>query len=93
MSDWQVGDLALCLYGGRWVTWGSGGEGPSPQRGAIYKVDRISLVGGLVGLWIEGFTHDCFEASEFRKIKPDTHEPCEEEFRILLQLSKKRVKA
>lgn len=104
MSDqWNVGDLALCVKTDEWRGDASGLllQG-GPAYGAVNTVSKVSITRcGYIVLQFEGVATPqnlngrpipwC--ATRFRKIKPDTAEPCEAEFRILLQLSKKRVSA
>lgn len=97
MSDWQVGDLAVCVDGGpgrdsRWRVCGQlfrEGDGPL-EAGQIYTVRAIRadvdhLAFGLVeipGPW---------RADRFRKLRPDAHEACEEEFATLLKRAPAKV--
>lgn len=94
-ADWKVGDLALCVdarnsfvlvEGRTYAVEGLSSGGPSWLGGSfgygLYLQGVVSM--GLTG---------AFDPRRFRKIRPDEPKACEEEFRILLQLSKKRVAA
>jgi hypothetical protein len=93
-DDWKVGDLAVCV---------SSVAGSVLVEGRVYTVTGVDVAeswyadAGEVGLHLREAraNNRCggFYAYRFRKIRPDEHEACEEEFRILLQLSKKRVQA
>jgi hypothetical protein len=92
MSDWQVGDLALC-------------QDDSPDAfgalpvvaGAVYRVagitnapERHDKYGTCLGLHLEDVErwHWGYSAPRFRKIRPDEHEACEPEFVKLLKRTK-----
>lgn len=78
MSDWQKGDLALCLKRGPWeVVWGDKKIhlGFGPQFGDILTVEGVRIDWeGVLCLRFGGYNLDpCdfgFEASRFRKIRP-----------------------
>lgn len=103
MSDWQVGDLAVCVKGGEIRCPNCLHKGGDvPRHGKAVEVVHIgaSIIGygpgagfpcGCVCLYLADGT--CGVSQRFRKIRPDEHEACEEEFRILLKLSKQRVSA
>jgi hypothetical protein len=86
VSDWEVGDKALCVESGH-----------STRQGVIYTVSDVWPSGdefqGVVNitqddllLFVElGFLGDGSNCQRFRKIRPDKHEPCEEEFTTLLK--------
>jgi hypothetical protein len=95
MSDWQVGDLAVCvddcpcpvtkrpvrgIHAGKSYTVAGFIQFKEKTFLRLAGVEAVSQSGGF-------FPH------RFRKIRPDEHEACEEEFRILLKLSKQRVSA
>lgn len=88
--DWQVGDKAVCVTLGPDPEYGLLAN-PGVELGAIYTVTdiRVSFRNrlGLVFAEILG-RHLTFR---FRKIHPDAHEPCEEEFRELLDSFKPKV--
>ena len=77
MADWQVGDMALCVVGGDEVTGCvTGITQTAPLQGRIFKIDRVRIFDGILGLgcasdWI-GFL--C--ADRFRKVTP----PAADEF-------------
>lgn len=79
MSDWQVGDLAICF------TKYPVDDGL--EVGKIYKVESTQVIRGLLGLNVEGLPPVAWRASLFRKIRPDEHTDCEPEFVELLKRS------
>lgn len=85
MSDWQVGDLALCVddapvYDGQPV---------QVTVGQTYRVGGFSPGRDDIRLHIEVNSYELkYYASRFRKIQPDKHESCEPEFVRLLKRSK-----
>ena len=91
MSDWQIGDLALCVSA-RPNPY-SGDANPC-KAGQVYTVARVLITtSGTVGLGLVGITFpncnlNAEVASRFRKILPDKHEPCEAEFITLLKRGK-----
>jgi hypothetical protein len=102
VSDWQVGDKALCvdarrspgvrthvpLVEGRIYTV----VGVAARRAvhALYGLDTGGLF--LAGL-VSGGTSGAYAADRFRKIRPDEHSACEEEFVTLLKRTKRTVTA
>ena len=102
MSDWQVGDLAVCVDARPNPRCG---HRPSPLvEGKVYRVagidpypERHALYGMDTGLFLRGMRSAAnsggFAASRFRKIRPDEHEACEPEFVQLLKRSKRKVNA
>jgi hypothetical protein len=96
MSDWQVGDKAVCVDAA--ITPHSVvGEVSKLVVGRIYTVCKLRPTNaGIMRLGLAEFhhadnTHSCFYACRFRKVVQDKHEPCEEEFVTLL--NRKRVSA
>lgn len=87
MSDWEIGDLALCVDDSlaEWCL----------HRGRIYRVrgvlGEMLVLDGIAAL--DGSGRDGMYASRFRKILPDKHEACEAEFVTLLRRTKRTVKA
>lgn len=99
MSDWAVGDLALCIKLSPWVlVWTCGKETPAtgPKPGSINRVSRIGRepLNGLV-LWFEGWPQvgmaEAFDATRFRRIPP--HTPDRNDFETIYELSRERVPA
>lgn len=95
MSDWQVGDLAVATENECHEC--AGGEG-------YIAAGTVCLVTGVrheaewtnPSLWVRGRIAPEGEgwcACGFRKIRPDEHEACEEEFVTLLNRTKRTVKA
>lgn len=87
MSDWQPGDLALCIKSNWRVAVDNGHDdrGFRPRRGGIYQVHQVFVGGGWLSTWPPGVVglvfRDApmcgFNASGFRKIRP--HAPDEED--------------
>ena len=72
MSDWQVGDLAVCVDASPNKEFGDVSD---LVLGRTYTVTRV-LLGGL-GIWVREADHTdylAFRAARFRKIRPDTTE-------------------
>lgn len=96
MSDWQVGDLAVCVASGN-IT----------REGSTYTVAAVIPPGALdfgrfnsydrPVLYFVGLdppeSGNGSDSARFRKIRPDEHESCEPEFVELLKRSKRRVSA
>jgi hypothetical protein len=93
MTDWQVGDLAVCVDDAERPT-----SIPSDlakiKRGNVYRVARI-LCGGLGLQFEEAVTRHSagYWEDRFRKIRPDEHQACEPEFVTLLKRAKRPVAA
>jgi hypothetical protein len=89
MSDWQVGDLAVCV---------DAGHNKMIETGKVYRVEavRVAPAGysdtGSLGLVLEGICSNDrgggYHATRFRKIAPDKPEACEDEFVTLLKRGK-----
>jgi hypothetical protein len=98
MSDWAVGDLALCIND---AVCPFAGHNGGMVNGKIYTVRDIIVVDGQTGLRFKDLPdpgpNDCrylaFSETRFRKIRPDEHEACEPEFVKLLKRSKRKVSA
>jgi hypothetical protein len=101
MSDWQVGDLAVCVSV-------SHPNYPHPfarlQVGRAYTVEAVGRpietwngrsFGGERALGLCEVKPDIkgrgYPESLFRKVRPDITEACEEEFVTLLKKSKRKV--
>lgn len=96
MSDWQVGDLALCVASGR-----------RTREGCVYTIADVLIPGSIDPE--DGRTDDMLllrfsqlipnprgewsGENRFRKIRPDEHEACEPEFVTLLKRAKRPVSA
>lgn len=75
MSDkWQVGDLALCVKMGPWLSMRTGEQRNSAIRcGMILTVSGVKPIAGFAGLFLyfEGFTNERLKcATRFRRIPP-----------------------
>ena len=92
--DWQVGDLAVCVDD---RPCHCGATDPAIRIGAVYTVVRVMPpVAHQVGLLFEEADpvgHPAFGADRFRKIRPDEHEACEEEFVTLIKRLKQPAPA
>lgn len=104
MSDWQVGDLALCVDGDPHPT-ATRLHPEYPVEGRTYRVVGIApprcYTNGdcCIGLVIEGLRSgnpdNCFHPYRFVKIRPDEPKEADELERcpLLLELIKRKVKA
>jgi hypothetical protein len=94
MMDWQVGDLALALASPHAEEWAHGSG--AVCAGEILRVDKVIGWMHQTGLGFEGRPSDhptgTYDAAYFRKIRPDEHEACEDEFVELLNRSKQPEK-
>lgn len=91
MSDWQVGDLALCLE----IEMNTGTVPSGLRVGGVYTVAGVVCHRDQTGLVLEDYPSwhpsEAWCASSFRKILPDEQEACEPEFVTLLKRSKRKV--
>lgn len=96
MNDWQVGDLALCVDDS---PCGCCGADAAYVLGRAYVVDAVEwgfnharnqpiLALRLRGVRPRAGHAPGANADRFRKIRPDEHEPCEEEFVTLIRKSR-----
>ena len=101
MSDWQVGDLAVCVDDSP-CKCPCGGSPVSVTAGVIYRVEAMRPNPGSTGPWptliLQGVGarpghYRGVNENRFRKIRPDEHRACEEEFVTLLKRSKRKVSA
>lgn len=97
MSDWQVGDLAVCVDAsamncecGSIHLGGNAALGQSVRVTSIQMTRFCSLRPSI--MW-DGCPDGGAQARRFRKIRPDEQEACETEFVTLLKRSKRRVVA
>lgn len=78
-EDWRVGDLALCIRRGKWMSLRNpDSDGPWP--GSLHTVEGIyenPRRKGRTGLGFPEWPEDAFEISFFRKIHP--HSPDEQD--------------
>lgn len=103
MSDWQIGDLAVCVDD-------SDMDGSSSGSCKYVRIGQVYRVRGVLPriLWLnmerhQGLVvaetsnpfgpHGAFSAQRFRKIRPDEHQSCEPEFVTLLNRIKRKVTA
>lgn len=77
MSDWQVGDLALCIKRDEWRKRYTGlpVARAHPTYGEVCRVWHVQIEDGFVVLSLEGYSKDTsfnqsYGASRFRKIRP-----------------------
>jgi hypothetical protein len=97
MSDWAVGDLAVCVNTDDLQTCIPGRRGVAGRRfklGSTYCVVAVSVHAATQEpvLLLEGQSQTA-AARRFRKILPDKHEACESEFVTLLNRIKRKVSA
>jgi hypothetical protein len=91
-DDWKVGDLAVCVDVSPFRCQRTLHIGPKLAEGATVQVLGVGVrpCGCRVLLWpgteLGGVAH------RFRKIHPDEHEACEDEFVTLLNRSKQPEK-
>ena len=93
-GDWKPGDLAVCVDNGERPL----GRADRLRVGQIYTVSSVATNRhGHIGLILQGVRSGGYlggyVADRFRKVRPDQHEPCEEEFATLLNRTKRRVGA
>jgi hypothetical protein len=97
VSDWQVGDLALCVNAAKDAI--DTRLNPALEERRTYRVERLGEVSDYFCLGLEGLRdpddnkHFAYRADRFRKILPDEHEDCEPEFVTLLNRIKRKVEA
>jgi hypothetical protein len=92
-QNWQVGDLALCIYGGPWgsVITGRRRDADCPQKGSVNTVRELSVCpkGNLCLHFVDYPRDIAFDATAFRKIEP--HAPDEEDAETIRLLNSKPV--
>lgn len=93
MSGWEVGDLALCLKTDPWNMMNGSYVGEKPKFNGIYRVTLVSLIHNTTWLEFLDLGWCDWEASNFRKIKPDTEGANEDDAAWLKDLLNKKVKA
>lgn len=83
---WAVGDLAECVSTGRWLS-PSGDRREGPEKGDVYLVTGVCVIGGERGLQFTRFEkHHFYHSICFRKVTPraDTAEAADADFVALL---------
>lgn len=73
MSDWQKGDLALCIKQGPWLDNNGNLHTDGPRSGEVCRVIAVLTLDGELGLALCEHPFDlfgCFTARRFRKITP-----------------------
>lgn len=75
MSDWQVGDLALCIKLGTWTNrYGYERPADTIRCGGIYTVRRVVVRGDKTGLWFNEWPgdteEDAYLGDRFVKVTP-----------------------
>ncbi len=98
MSDWQVGDLAVCVSkSGAWRHGGTGPFNSGPKAGHVCTVRAVGAWAKHTILWFNewpGSGLGCsYGASSFRKIRPDSHEGNVEDWNLILETTKRKVRA
>jgi hypothetical protein len=95
MSDWAVGDRALCVEDGVFIDHVGDRCGArivgQLVRGRVYLVRRVGFLAGHTVLDI-GLSFPK-AAARFRKIRPDSHEGNAEDWREILKQNTRKVNA
>jgi hypothetical protein len=96
---WEVGDLVVCVDDAPHPTYGRA----IVERGCTYHVIGVVtapnphvVFGGRVGLLLKGVDADApwgFSSRRFRKIRPDAHEGNVEDWNLILETTKRKVRA
>lgn len=101
-EDWKPGDLAVCVNADKFHPRN---HAPRHLReGGLYRVVGVTRprfwLGGhrCAGVLLSEVCNSAnpdgsFCAVRFRRVRPDTHEPCEEGFITLLTRTKRKVDA
>jgi hypothetical protein len=90
MSDWQVGDLALCVAPeGRWI-YPNEPDCAGPKRGQVLTVEKLEIcpeerLRGELFLCFTNWPDDAFRAVYFRKIRP--HQADEFDRQVIEQMN------
>ena len=93
VSDWQVGDLAVCVHAGRLPHIKGADVTDRIREGGVYRVEGawVDTYDYVPVLLLEGvrsvddLARGALAAERFRKIRPDEHKACEPEFVTLLK--------
>src|SRR5690349_7029545 len=99
-AGWEIGDVAVCVD----AKPEASRKHTLLTEGAVYTVSGfITSPSGELGLTLAGVVgtrpgphfgkEGPYRSSRFRKIRPDTHERCEDDFITLLKRSRKAVSA
>lgn len=81
---WEVGDLAVCVDD-EWEEISSGVWPTNhPRKNAVYRVADAGVYGNIHWLSFTEFGESAWDVIKFRKVLPDKHEACEEEFKLLV---------
>jgi hypothetical protein len=86
MSDWQVGDLAVCVDDQPRHGDTQDLEFANLKAGRVYRVVKVTWGGH--GLHVDGAPvkrESGWWSDRFRKVTPDKREACEDEFVTLLK--------
>jgi hypothetical protein len=99
-DDFQVGDLAVCVNNGPWHAIQTPELYGQLVLDRIYRVTAVGELSFGPGVDVEGIPRQRtsseipnFAAARFRKVRPDQHEACEDDFMKLVKRSKKIVTA
>jgi hypothetical protein len=100
VTDWQVGDLAVCVDAAPPRNNPRVPPAIKLERGKVYTVTGIRICKNGPGLLVDdepphfGATIEVgWGVDRFRKIRPDEHEKCEPEFVTLLETFTRKVEA
>lgn len=82
-DDWKAGDLGECIGKEPWFFMGRGPT-PGPRPGDLVLVTAVGTACGFDALMIEGWPH-WWQASAFRKLRPNQREGSRTAWRDLLK--------
>lgn len=90
-EDWAVGDLAVCVDDRPCPFYG---PHPDIKAGRIYTVAEVLPRNGLRLAGIVSYSPSGgFATRMFRKIRPDSHEGSAEDWALILETTKRKVRA
>lgn len=92
-EDWGAGDIALCLHSKWHQAWTGAPAINPPTKDNFYKVEAVAFHGGVPFLALVGRPVDVWNASFFRKVRPDASEACTAEFRARVKRGAGKVSA
>lgn len=94
MSDWNIGDLAVCVEPGDWFDINKRVfDSFGPEVGSVCTVEGFGECSGEMSLLLFEWPADEFTASAFRKIRPDAAEGHASDWELILEGSKRKVSA
>ena len=88
MSEWQKGDLALCIHFGAWFLYGNSEPVDTPVKaGKVFTVVGVVPLGDTIYLTLAGVQRHHY-APWFRKITPEKPDEFDRE---VIEAMKERV--